>query len=171
MLFCGRFLGLCATKTVIFGDTRTGSKRAVWLQQDALLGKERWRIQFPIDTFLKKSFKTQEKPYSGREKWRFLYRACCCLTDDGICRYKILWRTDLLGTLGLSQPSWDQSDRSAGRCFFLAFWICMLDKDGPYPFTPRTCDTRTLQVQESIGLHIKGRRQTSSLWYTACTKL
>lgn len=60
MLFCGRFLGLCATKTVIFGDTRTGSKRAVWLQQDALLGKERWRIQFPIDMLLKNPSKPRK---------------------------------------------------------------------------------------------------------------
>lgn len=127
-------------------------------------GKNKVKNSVSYLTFLKEYGHTLQDPEKNLTVeegiWRFLHRAWdsmliyrirCSVKDDEICMFKIFWRT--LHSLRHPGSSW-----STGRCFFLTFWICMLDKYKPYLFTSRSCDTRTLQVQEWIELHIKGSR-------------
>lgn len=166
--FCSRFLGPCATKAIIFGDTRTGSKSTAW--PPACSRMHFWEKQGEEFSFLPNFLKgvwanpsrPRKKPYSLRGNLKISAQSMglhAYLQNTVLCqRWWDLHIQNFLENFALSETSREQSDWSTGRCFFLTFWICMLEKYKPYLFTSRTCDTRTLQVQEWIELYLKGSR-------------
>lgn len=58
-----------------------------------------------------------------------VYRTWCSPTDDRMYRDKILWRTDLLRTLGLSEPFRQQTEVQVDVFSWLFEYICWIRMD------------------------------------------